>query len=196
MATILLVEDHPMNRKLVRDILLFQFEVEEAVSAEAALEYLQTHRPDLILMDIQLPGMDGLTLTRRLKADPATADIPIVGLSAHAMPRDIELAREAGCVDYITKPITDDPFTFLERIAHSLAREPPDPEYDRLAVVMSVSASPGAGHDRTTSPLNSLRARLLIGIGFPLVLFIAIAVVALNMLDRPARRDGPGEPQP
>lgn len=120
MAIILLVEDHPMNRKLVRDILLFQFEVEEAVSAEAAQEWLRTHHPDLILMDIQLPGMDGLTLTRRLKAEPATADIPIVGLSAHAMPRDIEMARQAGCVDYITKPITDDPFTFLERIAHSL----------------------------------------------------------------------------
>lgn len=120
MATILLVEDHPMNRKLVRDILLFQFEVQEAISAEAAAEYLRSHHPDLILMDIQLPGMDGLTLTRRLKADPGTADIPIVGLSAHAMPRDIEMARKAGCADYITKPITDDPFTFLERIAHSL----------------------------------------------------------------------------
>jgi CheY-like chemotaxis protein len=120
MATILLVEDHPMNRKLVRDILLFQFQVEEAVSAEAALDYLQSHHPDLILMDIQLPGMDGLTLTRRLKADPATVEIPIVGLSAHAMARDIQMAREAGCIDYITKPITDDPFTFLERIAQSL----------------------------------------------------------------------------
>ena len=120
MATILLVEDHPMNRKLVRDILLFQFDVDEAVSAEAAEEYLRTHRPDLILLDIQLPGMDGLSLMRLLKSDPATADIPIVALSAHAMNRDIELGREAGCVDYITKPITDDPFTFLERIAHSL----------------------------------------------------------------------------
>ena len=120
MATILLVEDHPMNRKLVRDILQFQFEVDEVVSAEAAQEYLRTHHPDLILMDIQLPGMDGLTLTRRLKADTTTADIPIVGLSAHAMKRDIEMARQAGCVDYITKPITDDPFTFLERIAGSL----------------------------------------------------------------------------
>ncbi len=120
MATILLVEDHPMNRKLVRDILLFQFEVDEAGSAEAAQQYLQTNRPDLILMDIQLPGMDGLTLTRQLKADAATADIPIVGLSAHAMTRDVQMAREAGCVDYITKPITDDPFTFLERIAGSL----------------------------------------------------------------------------
>ena len=109
-----------MNRKLIREILLFQFEVAEAVSAEAAAEYLQTHRPDLILMDVQLPGMDGLTLTRRLKAEPSTADIPIVGLSALAMRHDIELAREAGCVDYITKPITDDPFTFLKRVAQSI----------------------------------------------------------------------------
>jgi CheY-like chemotaxis protein len=123
MATILLVEDHPMNRKLVRDILSFQFEVDEVASAESAQEYLLTHHPDLILMDIQLPGMDGLTLTRRLKADAATSDIPIVGLSAHAMRSDIEKARQAGCVDYITKPITDDPFTFLERIARSLPSE-------------------------------------------------------------------------
>ncbi len=122
MAVILLVEDHPMNRKLVRDILQFQFDVEDVVSAEDAQEYLRSHRPpDLILMDIGLPGMDGLTLTRRLKADPATASVPIIVLSAHAMTRDLEMAREAGCVDYITKPITDDPFTFLERIARRLA---------------------------------------------------------------------------
>jgi CheY-like chemotaxis protein len=132
MATILLVEDHPMNRKLVRDILEFQFEVEEAPSAEAALEYLAGRRPDLILMDIQLPGMDGLTLTRRLKADPERAAIPVVALSAHAMPADIALGREAGCADYITKPITDDPFTFLERVGRWLpsdkapAETPPD----------------------------------------------------------------------
>lgn len=120
MATILLVEDHPTNRKLVRDILMFQFAVQEADSAEEAQEYLLDHHPDLILMDIQLPGMDGLTLTRRLKADAATADIPVIGLSAHALRRDIEMAWQAGCADYITKPITDDPFTFLERIARSL----------------------------------------------------------------------------
>lgn len=120
MATILLVEDHPTNRKLVRDILLYQFKVEEAVSAEAAQEYLRTHQPDLILLDIQLPGMDGLSLMRRLKAEPATAGIPVVVLSANATRRDIDLGRQAGCVDYITKPITDDPFTFLERISHSL----------------------------------------------------------------------------
>ena len=122
MAVILVVEDHPLNRKLVRDLLQIQFEVEEAESAEAALELLRTQpRPNLILMDIGLPGMDGLTLTRQLKADRATASIPIIVLSANALPRDIQQAREAGCVDFITKPITDDPYTFLERIARGMA---------------------------------------------------------------------------
>jgi len=120
MFTVLLVEDHPLNLKLVRDVLEIQFHVVEAWSAEMALEKLQALHPDLILMDIQLPGMDGLTLTRRLKKDPDRADIPIVALSAHATLRDRELALAAGCVDYITKPITDDPFTFLERIARAL----------------------------------------------------------------------------
>jgi CheY-like chemotaxis protein len=120
MFTVLLVEDHPLNLKLVRDILEIQFHVVEAWSAEMALEKLQALHPDLILMDIQLPGMDGLTLTRRLKKDPDRADIPVVALSAHATLRDREQALAAGCVDYITKPITDDPFTFLERIARAL----------------------------------------------------------------------------
>jgi CheY-like chemotaxis protein len=120
MRTVLLVEDHPMNRKLCRDILEMQFAVVEAESAEAAQGLLQTVRPDLILMDVQLPGMDGLSLVRLLKADRRTADIPVVAVSAHAMARDIEQARAAGCVDYITKPITDDPFSFLERIGRSL----------------------------------------------------------------------------
>ncbi len=72
-------------------------------------------------MDIGLPGMDGLALAQRLKADRATASIPVVVLSAHAQPRDLQQARDAGCVDFITKPITDDPFTFLERIARDMA---------------------------------------------------------------------------
>ena len=120
MLTVLLVEDHPMNRKLFRDILEMQFQVVEAGSAEEALERLATVIPDLILLDVQLPGMDGLSLARQLKSDPERAHVPIVGLSAHAMSRDVEQAREAGCVDYITKPITDDPFTFLERISRPL----------------------------------------------------------------------------
>jgi CheY-like chemotaxis protein len=114
-----------MNRKLFRDILQFEFTVVEAGSAEAALEQLQTVTPALILLDIQLPGMDGLSLIRKLKANPATEDIPVIALSAHAMPSDIEQAREAGCVDYITKPITDDPFVFLERVARWASQQTP-----------------------------------------------------------------------
>ncbi len=124
MLTVLLVEDHPMNRKLFRDILEMQFAVVEAGSAEAALETLQTVLPDLILMDIQLPGMNGISLVRLLKADPKMAHVPIIAVSAHAMSRDVEQARAAGCVDYITKPITDDPFTILERLARALPARP------------------------------------------------------------------------
>lgn len=120
MSTVLLVEDHPMNRKLLRDILEMQFTVVEAESAEMALERLATLRPDLILVDMQLPGLDGLGLVERLRADPATSAIPTIVVSAHAMTRDIERARAAGCVDYITKPITDDPFTLLERLTRSI----------------------------------------------------------------------------
>jgi two-component system cell cycle response regulator DivK len=120
MLTVLVVEDHPMNRKLLRDILEMQFDVAEAESAEQALELLKAVRPHLILMDVQLPGMDGLSLVRILKKDPNRARIPIIGVSAHAGSRDVEQARAAGCVDYITKPITDDPFAFLERITRVL----------------------------------------------------------------------------
>src|SRR6516165_8275000 len=120
MSLILLVEDHPINRKLLRDILQLQFQVVEAESAEKALDLLQRHNPDLIMMDMQLPGMDGLSLVRQLKTNPKQAAIPIVAVSAHALPRDIEQAKSAGCLEYITKPITEDPFTFLERITRIL----------------------------------------------------------------------------
>jgi CheY-like chemotaxis protein len=117
MLKVLLVEDHPLNRKLFRDILAMQFEVTEAGSAEEAREQLKTLAPSLILMDVQLPGIDGLTFVRELKADARTAAIPVIAVSAHAMQRDIEAAQEAGCVDYITKPITDDLFVFLDRLS-------------------------------------------------------------------------------
>jgi len=125
MLTVLLVEDHPTNRKLFRDLLSFRFAVVEAGSAEEAEELLHTLRPDLILMDIQLPGMDGLTLVRRLKARDEFLHVPIVAISAHAMARNIEQARSAGCVDYITKPITEDPFALLERLARVAATPAP-----------------------------------------------------------------------
>jgi CheY-like chemotaxis protein len=118
MPTILVVEDNWVNRKMCHDLLAEQFDVLEAESAADAQEQLRVRLPDLILMDIQLPGMDGLAFTRRLKEDPATRHIPVVGVSAHAMDADVRRALEAGCADYITKPIDID--TFAERVARWL----------------------------------------------------------------------------
>ena len=125
MPLVLVVEDNEMNRKLMRDVLEIRFDVLEAPSAEAALPLLARHRPDLILMDLQLPGMDGLELTRRLKRDPATREIPIVAVSAHAMTYNIEQALAAGCVEYVTKPLTEDPFAFADRLTHLLPAPAP-----------------------------------------------------------------------
>ena len=103
---VLVVEDNAVNLELVEAVLDRDgFQVVSAASAEAALERLERLRPDMILLDIQLPGLDGLELTRRLKAEPATASIPVVALSAHARPEDRRAALDAGCVDYISKPI-------------------------------------------------------------------------------------------
>jgi signal transduction histidine kinase/CheY-like chemotaxis protein len=104
--TIMVVEDNPVNRKLARNALASQgYVVHEATTGEEALVLLEHQVADLILMDIQLPGMDGLEVTRRLKADPRTAGIPIVALTAHVKEADEAKAREAGCAGYITKPI-------------------------------------------------------------------------------------------
>ena len=105
-ATILVVEDHPRNRKLVCDLLGFEgHQVLQAVDAEQARALLADNLPDLILMDIDLPGMDGLDLTRLLKADARTRAIPIVALTAFAMADDERRALEAGCDGYLTKPL-------------------------------------------------------------------------------------------
>ena len=104
--TILIIDDNATNLKLVR--VLFEAEgyvIRTAASANEALHVLATFRPALILMDIQLPGMDGLTFTRQLKADPQTAAITVVALTAYAMKGDEEKALNAGCQGYITKPI-------------------------------------------------------------------------------------------
>jgi CheY-like chemotaxis protein len=103
---ILVVDDNDAGLLLVCSVLeLDGFRVDSACSAQEVLERLSDHRPDLILMDVQLPGQDGLALTRQLKADPATATIPIVALTAHAMSGDRELAMAAGCSGYVSKPI-------------------------------------------------------------------------------------------
>jgi len=106
---ILIVDDNAQNLKLARVVLhAAGYEVQTAIDAEEALETLSVFRPRLILMDIQLPGMDGLELTRRLKADPDRSSIVIIALTAYAMKGDEEKARAAGCDGYITKPIDTD----------------------------------------------------------------------------------------
>jgi CheY-like chemotaxis protein len=103
---ILIVDDNPTNLKLVTYLMQQHgYEVTTAVDADDAIASIGQTPPDLILMDVQLPGIDGLELTRRLKADPATKSIVIIALTAYAMKGDQEKAREAGCDDYVTKPI-------------------------------------------------------------------------------------------
>jgi signal transduction histidine kinase/CheY-like chemotaxis protein len=103
---IMVVEDNPINMKLVRDLLQAQgYRVVESSTGEEAIDALKFIHPSLILMDIQLPGMDGLQVTRLLRDDPETRDIPVVALTAHVMKGDEMRAREAGCVGYIPKPI-------------------------------------------------------------------------------------------
>ena len=103
---ILVVEDNAANQMLIKFTLESGgYQAAVAGSAKEALASIQQHRPDLILMDIQLPGVDGLTLTKQLKADPATKAIPVVALTARAMAGDRELTLAAGCVGYISKPI-------------------------------------------------------------------------------------------
>lgn len=103
---ILVVDDNDAGLLLVTTLLEGEgFRVDSAGSAGDVMERLQVRAPDLILMDVQLPGQDGLALTRLLLADPAAAHIPIVALTAHAMPGDRDLALAAGCIGYISKPI-------------------------------------------------------------------------------------------
>jgi two-component system cell cycle response regulator DivK len=114
--SVLIVDDTPVNLKLVRVLLSRQgFEVRTASTAEEALEMAQSFRPRLVLADIQLPGMDGLEMTRRLKAAPETHDTVVLALTAFAMKGDEEKAFAAGCDGYITKPIDTRTFPTLIR---------------------------------------------------------------------------------
>lgn len=111
---ILIVDDNPINLKLTR-VLLTQvgYEVKTAPDAEEAQKIIGVFKPRLILMDIQLPGIDGLELTRRLKSAPETKDILVLALTAYAMKGDDEKAKAAGCDGYITKPIDTQTFPAL-----------------------------------------------------------------------------------
>ena len=105
-ATVLVVEDNEDNRALVAKVLGYAgYRVVEAASGEEALELVARGPPDLILMDLNLGGMNGFEATRRLKEDPASARVPVVALTAYAMVGDRERALEAGCDGYIAKPV-------------------------------------------------------------------------------------------
>ena len=104
---ILVVEDQDDNRRILRDLLTSAgYEMVEAVTGKEGVAMAQTHRPDLILMDIQLPELDGYEATRRIKADPALQPIPIIAVTSYALSGDDATAYEAGCNDYVTKPFS------------------------------------------------------------------------------------------
>ncbi len=106
MAKILLVEDNEMNREMLsRRLIRRGYEVVMAVNGELALSMTVEEKPDLILMDMSLPIIDGWEATRRLKADSETSAIPVIALTAHAMASDRDKAMEAGCDDYDSKPV-------------------------------------------------------------------------------------------
>ena len=119
---VLVIEDNAANLKLVRDLLESRgYRVMVAASGEEGIDSLRFIAPRLILIDVQLPGMDGLEVARLLRSRPDTRDVPVVALTAHAMPGDEERAREAGCNGYLTRPF--DAHRFLDLVA-GLCRRP------------------------------------------------------------------------
>ena len=118
---VLIVDDNPTNLKLVAYLVRTHgYDVDTAGDADAALAAIAAHPPRVILMDLQLPGVDGLELTRQIKADPATRSIAVIAVTAYAMKGDQEKALAAGCDDYVTKPI--DTRTLPDVIAKHVAR--------------------------------------------------------------------------
>ncbi len=104
--TVLIIEDNPKNRKVFKDILsVHGYQSIEAVDGDEGYKMAKEHKPDLILMDVQLPGVDGYEVTRRLKSEDDTKDIPIIIVTSFAMAGEENEARAAGCNDYISKPI-------------------------------------------------------------------------------------------
>ena len=116
---ILVVEDQPDNRQIIRDMLApTDYEITEAENGEEALAAIAKQRPDLILMDIQLPIMDGYEATRLIKTDPNLRSIPIIAVTSYALSGEEKKARAAGCDDYVPKPFS--PRQLLAKIRHYL----------------------------------------------------------------------------
>jgi two-component system, cell cycle response regulator DivK len=121
---ILVIEDQKDNRQILRDLLTnADFEVIEAVNGEDGVAAAVAQRPDLILMDIQLPGLDGYEATRRIKADAALRAIPVIAVTSYGLAGDAEKARAAGCDDYISKPYS--PRQLLAKVREYLSRVAP-----------------------------------------------------------------------
>ncbi len=121
---ILVIEDQEDNRQILRDLLTSaDFEVIEAVDGEAGLAAAATHRPDLVLMDIQLPGLDGYEATRRIKVDAVLRAIPVIAVTSHALGGDADKARAAGCDAYISKPYS--PRQLLAKVREHLSQPAP-----------------------------------------------------------------------
>ena len=117
---ILVVEDQADNRQIIRDMLAAtDYEIIEAENGEEALAAVGKQRPDLILMDVQLPIIDGYTATRRIKADPALRSIPIIAVTSYALDGQEKIARAAGCDDYVPKPYS--PRELLAKIRQHLS---------------------------------------------------------------------------
>ena len=119
MKKILIIEDVALNLDLLTQLLEDDYELLLAGNGAQGLELAEQERPDLILMDISLPIMDGYEATRRIKANAALAHIPIIALTAHAMSGDAEKIRGAGCDDYLAKPLNDE--LLFEKLNHWLA---------------------------------------------------------------------------
>jgi two-component system, cell cycle response regulator DivK len=123
MTRVLVIEDNLVNMELATDLLeAYGYDVLHASSAEDGIQTARRERPDIVLIDIALPGMDGLTATGLLKQDRETSRIPVVALTAHAMHGDAERAAAAGCSGYITKPINTR--EFARSVAGILANNP------------------------------------------------------------------------
>jgi CheY-like chemotaxis protein len=123
MKRIAVVEDNPDNRLLVQVILESQYQIDEYETGFAALEGLQKQKPDLVLLDISLPEMDGSEVLRRIRSDERLRDLPVIALTAHAMAGDREKFLDAGFNEYVTKPIVDETLLLgaIERLLNGKA---------------------------------------------------------------------------
>jgi two-component system cell cycle response regulator len=189
-ARILVVDDNALNRKLACDLLSLEgYRVQQAADALEALELLAAGAPpDLVLMDISLPGMDGLTLTRQLKSQPRYAAMPVVALTAFAMKGDEEKAYAAGCSGYITKPIDTRRFPQLVAQALQVAIDARQPlrimvvEDHRIDMKLIGAGATLSGHV-VLSNTTAEQALVSLGSGHPDVVLLDLNLPGMNGLE-------------